>query len=76
MTHGARSPRRVLPLRDEIKRRLLADAGTPGYVREAKFAYALDSWATAEAVLQLVTEALSEAGIEAGARRWSMHLDM
>lgn len=67
MTHGARSPRRVLPLRDEIKRRLLADAGTPGYVREAKFAHALDSWATAEAVLRLLTEALSEAGIEVGA---------
>ena len=67
MVSGSRSPRKVLPLRDEIKRRLLADPGTPGYVREAKFAHALDSWATAEAVLELVTAALSEAGIEAGA---------
>jgi len=63
--HGARSPRRVGPLADEIREQLLADGSTPDHLRRAEFAAAVAAWARSEAVVRLLWEWLAEQDVEA-----------
>lgn len=63
VTHGATSPRRVLPLAAGIKAALLASPDCPPYMSEPRFGYSLDAWSRAEACVQLLSEWLNEAGI-------------
>lgn len=65
VVHGAFSERRTGPVADQIATDLLADADTPGHLREPVFAAAVMAWAQAEAVCQLLREFVSGRPIEA-----------
>lgn len=61
LQHGAWSPRRVDPLAEEIRSRVLADPST-AYLLEPRWAPAVHAWARAEAQVQLLTEHLAAVG--------------
>jgi hypothetical protein len=64
LTHGARSERRVGPLAAQIAAELLADPDTPTHLREPMFAMAVEAWARAEAICQLLRAFLDSKSIE------------
>jgi hypothetical protein len=53
-THGARSPRRVGEMAAAITAELLGDPGTPDYLRDRTWQYAIAGWAEAEAIVRLL----------------------
>lgn len=59
MVHGGTSERRVAPLAVEILARERSKPSWPQYLDDASWAFALASWARAEAVCELLTEFLS-----------------
>lgn len=66
VTHGATSPRRLLPLAEAFAAALLADGETPAYLKDPLYARAVMGWARAEAVVDLLSEWLSGQDLEAG----------
>ena len=62
--HGARSPRKIAPLAEEIERELLADEATPDHLRRPEFGAAVRAWARAEAIVRLMWTWLAEQDVE------------
>jgi hypothetical protein len=54
--HGARSPRVVGPLAEQIAAELLGDPGCPAYLRDPGWRFTIESWAQARAELILLRE--------------------
>lgn len=65
VVHGGHSDRSVAPLAAQIARELLEDAGTPDHLREPMFAPAVQAWARAEAVAELLFRHLSGQDLQA-----------
>jgi hypothetical protein len=65
-THGGRSERRLVPLAEVLAAELLADPGTPDYVREPSYRASVLAWARAEAMVVLLSDFLSGQDVEAG----------
>jgi len=65
VTTGAWSPRRYGPLAERIAADLLAHPGTPKFLAEPSYRPAVDAWASAEAICQLLREWLAVQDIEA-----------
>jgi hypothetical protein len=67
VTTGVSSERRIVPLAAWIEGALRADAATPGYLLESRFAYVVAAWSRAEAVVALLVEWLNRQDIDAAA---------
>lgn len=65
VVHGGWSERRVGPLAAQIARELLEDAETPDHLREPMFAPAVQAWARAEAVAELLFRHLGGLDLQA-----------
>ena len=65
VVHGAKSERSVAPLAVQIAEELLEDAGTPDHLREPMFAPAVQAWARAEAVAELLFRHLGARDLQA-----------
>jgi len=65
VTHEARSERSVGVLAERFVSALLADPGTPDYVGEPSYRYAVEAWGRAEAIVALLAEWLSGMDVEA-----------
>jgi hypothetical protein len=65
LTSGAFSPRRLLPLAEEIAAALLADSDAPDYLQSPSYRPAVMAWARAEAQVRLLSEYLSSLELDA-----------
>ena len=66
MVHGARSPRRVDPLAQELIDQLFALPDCPAALREPTFRWAVESWARVQAQIELVTAWIADQVAEHG----------
>lgn len=65
LAHGARSPRRVAPLAEQIERQARASESWPSYLDTPEYGPAVASWSWSEAVCRLLREYLAELDIAA-----------
>jgi len=65
VVHGGHSERSVAPLAAQIAQELLENAETPEHLREPMFAPAVQAWARAEAVAELLFRHLSGLDLQA-----------
>jgi hypothetical protein len=66
MVHGAKSPRRVDPLAQELIDRLFGLPDCPSHLREPRFAWAVEAWARVQAQIELVTAWIADQVAERG----------